>query len=133
MRKHKKSLWSSLPMSILVSVIIGLAVSAACGCVFSAVIYLFLKDMGLTDVLAALSLTAGAYTGSYICGRYRRHRGAVSGVICGCVIFVILFIAGLALSVETADIKKLLLLAVSGCTGGVCGVNSKRPSWLRDQ
>ena len=133
MRKHKKSLWSSLPMSILVSVIIGLAVSAACGCVFSAVIYLFLKDMGLSNVLAALSLAAGAYMGSYICGRYRRHRGAVSGVICGCVIFVILFIAGLALSVETADIKKLLLLAVSGCTGGVCGVNSKRPSWLRDQ
>lgn len=120
-------------MSILVSVIIGLSIAVVCGCVFSAVIFFFLKDMGLSGVLAALSLSAGAYTGSYICGRYRRHRGAVSGIICGTAMFVILFIAGLAMSVETSDMKKLLLLAVSGCTGGVCGVNSKRPSSLMDQ
>ena len=133
MRRNKKSLWSSLPMSIILSVTIGLAAAVGLGCVFSALVYLVLRDMGLSDVLAALSLAAGAYMGSYIWGRYRRHRGAVSGIICGCFIFVIIFIAGLALSVETADIKKLLLLAVSGCTGGVCGVNSKRPSWLMDQ
>ena len=133
MRRNKKSLWSSLPMSIILSVTIGLAAAVGLGCVFSALVYLVLRDMGLSDVLAALSLAAGAYMGSYICGRYRRHRGAVSGIICGAVMFAVIFLAGLALQVDAADIKKLLLLAVSGCTGGVCGVNSKRPSWLMDQ
>ena len=133
MRRNKNSLWSSLPMSIILSVTIGLAAAVGLGCVFSALVYLVLRDMGLSDVLATLSLAAGAYMGSYICGRYRRHRGAVSGIICGAVMFAVIFMAGLALQVDAVDIKKLLLLAVSGCTGGVCGVNSKRPSWLMDQ
>ena len=133
MRKHKKSLWSNYPISILVSAVTGLAVSAGCICVSGAMIYLALKDMALAGVLTAVSLAAGCFTGSYICGRYRRHRGAVNGIVCGAVIFALLFAAGALLGVETAGIKKLLLLAVSGCTGGVYGVNSKRPESLRDQ
>lgn len=133
MRKNKKSLWCSAPLSIMVSVAAGLAVSSALTLVFSAAILLFLKDMGLTGVFSALSLTAGSFTGSYICGRYRRHRGALNGIICGAVIFLLLSAAGLAFTYETAGIKKFLLLAVSGCTGGIYGVNSKRPASARDQ
>ena len=112
------------------SAIIGLAVSAVCSCIFSALIFFVLKDMGLTSALSAAAVAVGSYTGSYICGRYRRRRGAICGLICGAVMFAVLFFAGLALSAETAGIKKLLLLIVSGCAGGVCGVNTKRPGSL---
>lgn len=133
MRRNKKSLWSNAAISIIISAMAGLAAALGCICVFSAVIFLALKDMGLSDVLAAVSLAAGGLAGSYICGRYRRRRGAVNGIICGAVMYAVILVAGIFLPIEAAGIKKLLLLAVSGCTGGVYGVNSKRPLSLRDQ
>ena len=133
MRRNKKSLWSNAAISIIISAMAGLAASLMCICIFSAVIFLALRDMGLSDVLAAVSLAAGGTVGSYICGRYRRHRGAVNGIICGAVMYAFILAAGIILPIEAAGIKKLLLLAVSGCTGGVYGVNSKRPLSLRDQ
>lgn len=133
MRRHKKSLWSNAAISVILSAFIGLATSAVCAGIAAAVIYFFLRDMGLAGILTALSLAVGSFTGSYICGRYRRRRGALNGLICGAVMFAVLLAVGTFLSVEAAGIKKLLLLAAAGCTGGVYGVNSKRPLSQRDQ
>ena len=127
MRKHKKSIWLSGTVSLVLSSCIGLAVSLSCTALFSLLIRFLLKDMGLAGVFVSASLIAGAFTGSYICGRYHRHKGILMGALCGTAMFAVLSAIGLLTGGHTAGIGKLFLLAVSGMTGGVYGVNSKRP------
>ena len=127
MRKHSRSIWSSPLLSIFLSFAISFTVSLICIAVFSAMIFFLLKDMGLADIFASSSLIAGIFTGSYICGHYRRRYGIIIGAVCGIVVFIILYAAGLALGESTAGIRRLLLLMVSGMTGGVYGTNSKHP------
>ena len=127
MRKHSRSIWSSPILSIFLSVTISFTVTLICITAFSAIIRFLLKDMGLADIFASISLIAGIFTGSYLCGHYRRRHGIIIGAACGIVVFIILYAAGLALSESTAGIRKLLLLTVSGMTGGVYGTNSKHP------
>lgn len=133
MRRHRKSLWSSRSRSIALSAFIGLVITLILILIFSAVIFFFLKDMTISGAMTLFALVCGSFTGSYICGRYRRHNGLAEGILCGAVIYAVLFAFGLAFVPHAAGIKKLLLLTISGAAGGVCGVNSKRPKNLRDQ
>ena len=133
MHRHRKSLWSSRFLSISFSSFIGMAVTLLLTLIFSAVILLLLKDMMLSGILTLFSLACGSFTGSYICGRYRRHHGLAEGIICGAVIYAVIFVFGLAFCLHPASIKKLLLLTISGAAGGVCGVNSKMPKGAHDQ
>ena len=127
MRKHSRSTWSNPLLSIFLSAVIGLALSVLCIAVFSALLCFLLKDMGLADVFVTVSLIVGAFTGAYICGHYRRRHGLILGAVCGFAVFAVISIMGIIMCGHTAGIRKLLLLAVSGMTGGVYGVNSKHP------
>ncbi len=132
MRKKSFNFWSYLSLSIILSAFIGFAVSVMLSCGFAALIFYVLKDMGLSAVFAAISLAVGAYAGSYICGKYRRHRGLFEGILCSLALSVFLLIMGTAIGSDFPDIKKFLLLTIFGAAGGVSGVNSKRPLKLMD-
>ena len=76
-----------------------------------------------------VSLIAGGVVSGQICGKYRRKRGLIDGIICGSILYFMIFAAGIAAG-EFTDIRKLLLLLIAGAVGGVSGVNSKRPKNL---
>ena len=133
MRKHRRSIWTNVPLSAAAAVFCGLSVTAASWLLLSAVLFFVMRDMNLVRAFAGASCVFGGYGGAYIYGRYRRSRGLLGGFLCGALMYGAVSIIGLSLLGAPAGIKKLLLLTVFGAAGGVAGVNSKRPRKLRDQ
>lgn len=127
MRRNRKSVWTNSLLSITVSVLTGTAFIFLFAVVLSAVMYYVLGDMKVSAVFAVIALCTGTYCGTYLCGKFRRKHGLAEGIMCGVVIYTIMAILGIILLGEVTGIKKLLLLTVSGATGGVTGVNSRRP------
>lgn len=132
MRRHRESLWTNCAAGIGISSLAGAAVTGAVTVISAVLIYFILGDIRLVKWFTAAALIMGGYSGGYICGRYRRHRGITEGAVCGICIYALLLAAGLVLTGSAPGIKKLLLLTVSGAAGGAFGVNSKRPSKLMD-
>lgn len=132
MRRHRRSIWASGPLSLSAAVICGLICTAAAAAFFAALIYWVLRDMRFASALSGAALAAGAYTAAFIYGKYRRRKGLFGGSLCGALIYIVLLICGIVFLGEITGIKKLLLLTVFGAAGGAAGVNSKRPKNLRD-
>lgn len=130
MRKRERCIWSNGLISMAIAVITGSCCTLAVAALFSCLIFFVLKDMGLAGVLAGASLAVGAYTGAYIHGKFRRHKGLISGIICGIIMYAVVVGCGLYFTGAFAGMKKLLLLVLFGAAGGVAGVNSKRPASL---
>ncbi|MBQ8961923.1 MAG: TIGR04086 family membrane protein [Ruminococcus sp.] len=106
----------------------GAAVTLLCCAVFGAVVCFVLGTVRPIPFLSRAALLAGAFCGAYISGKLRRRRGLIGGALSAVGLFLAVSLAGGAL-----ELKKLPLLLLFGAAGGVFGVNSKRPSWLRDQ
>lgn len=130
MRKRERCIWSNGLISMAIAVLSGLCCTLAAAAFFSCLIFFVLRDMGLASALAGAALAVGAYTGAYIHGKYRRHKGLISGILCGIIMYAVIWGCGLYFTGAFAGIKKLLLLALFGAAGGVAGVNSKRPASL---
>lgn len=133
MRKHRKGLWARPVPSMAVAVCCGLACTGAATVLSAVIVYYIMKDISLVPAFAGFSLAAGACTGAYIYGKYRRRKGLLGGTLCGALMYAVIAAAGIMILGEPAGIKKLLLLAFCGGAGGVAGVNSKRPKNLIDQ
>ena len=129
MRRHRQSLWTNTFFSFAVPVSAGIVCIILCSVIFSALAFFVFGNMMFANIFTILSLSVGGFSSGYLCGKYRRHRGLIDGIICGCVLYAVIFAVG-NLSGEFTDIKKLLLLVVAGAVGGVSGVNSKRPKSL---
>lgn len=129
MRRHRPSLWTNTFFSFAVPVSAGIACILLCSMIFSVLAFFVFRNMMFADIFTVLSLVTGGIASGYLCGKYRRHRGMIDGIICGTVLYS-LILAVSVFSGEFADIKKLLLLVVAGAVGGVSGVNSKRPKNL---
>ncbi len=131
-RQKRRSIWKSRIKSIVLCSSVGLAVTFLSTVFFTAFIYIAMDDMSLGNVFAVISSTSGAYVSAYICGKHRRKNGIAEGTACGLIIYAVLSTAAIASGMWTVNIKMLLRLAAAGAVGGVVGVNSKRPEWLRD-
>ncbi len=129
MRRHRQSLWTNTFFSFAVPVSAGIACILLCSVIFSVLAFFVFGNMMFADIFTILSLSAGGVSSGWICGKYRRHRGLIDGIICGCALYAIIFVTGDIFG-EIADIRKLLLLVVAGAIGGISGVNSKRPKNL---
>ncbi len=129
MRRHRQSLWTNTFFSFAVPVSAGIVCIILCSVIFSALAFFVFGNMMFANIFTVLSLSVGGFSSGYLCGKYRRHRGLIDGIICGCALYAIIFAVG-NISGEFTDIKKLLLLVVAGAVGGVSGVNSKRPKSL---
>lgn len=129
MRRHRQSLWTNTFFSFAVPVLVGIACLVLSSLIFSMLAFFIFGNMSFAVIFTVISLSAGGFASGYICGKYRRHRGLIDGVICGAVLYSLLFAVG-AFAGEFTDVKKLLLLVIAGAVGGVSGVNSKRPKKL---
>lgn len=129
MRRHRQSLWTNTFFSFAVPVSVGAVCIVLCIAFFSAITFFVLKSIQFQNVFIMVSLVAGGVVSGQICGKYRRKRGLIDGIICGSILYFMIFVAGIAAG-EFTDIRKLLLLLIAGAVGGVSGVNSKRPTNL---
>ncbi len=129
MRRHRPSLWSNTFFSFAASSAVGIAVTVICCIIFSLLTFFVLKTMMFLPHFSVISLFCGGVAAGGICGKFRRRRGLIDGIICGCILSAVVIAASAAVG-GFPDIKKLLLLIAAGAVGGVMGVNSKRPKNL---
>ncbi|MDE6538946.1 MAG: TIGR04086 family membrane protein [Ruminococcus sp.] len=127
MRRYRKSVWTNSIISLTISVLAGIAFIFIIALLLAIVMYCILGDMKVSKIFSLVSMVVGTYVSTYICGKFRRKHGLAEGIMCGVVIYTVIAIFGAVFLGEFTGVKKLLLLTVSGATGGVTGVNSKRP------
>ncbi|MDE5556514.1 MAG: TIGR04086 family membrane protein [Ruminococcus sp.] len=127
MRRYRKSVWTNSIISLTISVLAGIAFIFIIALLLAVVMYCILGDMKVSKIFSLVSMVVGTYVSTYICGKFRRKHGLAEGIMCGVVIYTVIAIFGAVFLGEFTGVKKLLLLTVSGATGGVTGVNSKRP------
>lgn len=127
MRRYRKSVWTNSIISLTISVLVGIALIFIIALLLTIVMYCILGDMKVSTVFSIISMVIGTYISTYFCGKFRRKHGLVDGIMCGVIIYTLIAICGAVFLGEFTGVKKLLLLTVSGATGGVTGVNSKRP------
>lgn len=130
MHKYRRSIWTNTLPSIALSSLFGSLCGLISALIFSAFVFFFMDDWKFIGILSSAALVTSGFSGAFLCGKYRRRRGITEGMICGIIIFALLFILGTLIFGKVPGIKKLALLTVSGMLGGVSGVNSKRPKNL---
>ncbi len=129
MRRHRPSLWSNTFFSFAASSAAGAAVTIICCIIFSLITFFVLKTMMFLPYFSVISLFCGGISAGAICGKFRRRRGLIDGIICGCILSTAVISASITVG-GFPSVKKLLLLLAAGAVGGVMGVNSKRPKNL---
>lgn len=132
MRRHRQSLWTNSKLSLAVSSLMGTFVLLITAILISGFAFLFISDFRLLRLISLIPVFIGAFSGAFICGKYRRRKGLISGVVCGVVIYALICAAGMIFAGRPTRMCKLLLLVTAGAVGGITGVNSKRPKRLRD-
>lgn len=78
---------------------------------------------------AIIASALGAFSSGYICSRINGERGFVLGLVCGLVIFALLFITGIAFvpsGGQSMAFIKLFAILVGAALGGIIGVNKRK-------
>jgi len=129
-RNITETVWENTFLSMIVSILCGILSIILLCIVFSAVILYFLKDMKYMNAFCYFIFSTGIYSGTYICGKYRRKKGLAEGALSGIIIFLTVLFSGFLITGNIPEIKKLFILLICGAVGGIKGVNSKRPRKL---
>jgi len=114
--------------AILIGVIGAIIVMLILLCVISALFtYSFAMPEKTLSYIVLIADAAGAFCGAYLCAAVSKSRGLLLGLICGFILFVILFLAGLCSggSISTLTLIRFVVLMLCGAAGGVTGVNKK--------
>ena len=83
---------------------------------------------GIISVLGSLAICSGGYFSGFLYGKQKRHKGIKNGVICGIIIYAVIFSAGIIYLKGIPPFRLtrfLIMLCIAGAAGGVTGVNSK--------
>lgn len=131
MRKNRQSIWTNSLISYIASVAVGIISALIVTALIALFSFLFISDMRAIRFISLIPLFAGAFSGAFFCGKHRRRKGLIEGIICGTLLYIVLLVFGIIFIGNFTGSKKLLLLVISGAIGGVIGVNSKRPKSLR--
>lgn len=132
MRRHRQSLWANSRLSLAVSSMLGILFLLITAVLISGFAFLFISDFRLLRFISLVPVFTGAFSGAFICGKYQRRKGLISGIVCGIIIYALICAAGAFFTGRPTRIGKLFLLVTAGAAGGITGVNSKRPKSLRD-
>ena len=132
MRRHRQSLWANSRLSLAVSSMLGILFLLITAVLISGFAFLFISDFRLLRFISLVPVFTGAFSGAFICGKYRRRKGLISGIVCGIIIYALICAAGAFFTGRPTRIGTLFLLVTAGAAGGITGVNSKRPKSLRD-
>lgn len=105
------------------------------GAVFIGVLFIFsliltrldLSD-GIVRAMSIVALCAGCYTVSYSAANRRRQRGLATGIVCGLIVFAIVFFISVVVLRTLSGagfFTKLIMIVACSAAGGVSGVNSR--------
>lgn len=134
MRKNKKEIWTNLYIWCTLSAVSGIFICLSILILFSVFLYNTTDMIKSFTVFSSISLSAGAFSGGYICGLFRRKNGLYEGFFCGFIIYIMLLVTGsiyLNSFEEVMSIRKFLICVIPASAGGVVGVNHKRPKGIR--
>lgn len=107
------------------STVTGAAVSVAAVLLFASVMYALQFPLYFAGYFSLLALGLGCMTSGFICGKIKRHSGLKLGLQCSIILLALCALGALiggSLS-GSEIIPKLLTAVITGCTGGVLGVN----------
>lgn len=109
------------------STVIGAAVAVVFLLFFAFVMYALQLSLYISGFLALFSLGAGCMLSGYICGRIKKHSGLRHGFRCAVILLSLCLLGALIFGeVQGTDsIAKVLTAVITGCTGGVLGVNRR--------
>lgn len=113
------------------SILLGILLGLTCTVVFLVLISFLIFSSGKfsVDLLPILSLalvSISSFLSGYITGKITGQKGIVHGLLCGLGIFFIIFIGGIIISNSIIThflLWKALAIFLSGCLGGIIGVN----------
>lgn len=107
------------------STVAGAAVSVIFIIIFAFVMCAFGAPLYFGEYFSLMAFGCGCMASGFVCGRIKKRGGLKLGFRCA-VIFLVLIAVGAALSGNfngDAAIAKILTSVITGCTGGVLGVN----------
>lgn len=81
--------------------------------------------LSFSGYFSLMALGGGCLLSGYICGRIKRRSGLKLGLRCGLILFSVIGLAAAASGNVngSAIAEKLITTVITGCTGGVLGVN----------
>ncbi len=98
---------------------------------FLIAVIMYYADIGnnFSSPLASIGLGIGCFSGGLFSAKKIGKNGLISGLLVSSILFIIVAIASLTATIKNVGILTLIHLAVmllSGCIGGILGVNGKK-------
>jgi putative membrane protein (TIGR04086 family) len=114
-------------LTYIISTLCGTGASAALTALFALAAYAvgFRRDMA--GGMAVLAYAAGCFVSGLVCGLIKRHKGLVSGAVCGALMLSLTA----AVSLLTGNFTgaglpgRAVCALLAACTGAVIGVNRR--------
>lgn len=87
--------------------------------------YALQTPLYFADYLSLMALGGGCLLSAFICGRIKKRQGLLIGIKCAGIMLLLCLIGSLISGNFSGNeaVTKLLTLIITGCTGGVLGVN----------
>lgn len=111
------------------STAVGAAVSIALVFLTALIMYVLQTPLQLAGYFSLFSIGTGCMVSGFICGSIKKRKGLLVGLECA-VILMFLCVIGTVIGGTlngTELLPKLITCVLTGCTGGVLGVNREHP------
>lgn len=126
MLKKEKRVWAR---NFYINVLIGAAVAA--GVILltmltaAALMVLFDINIMYASPISSVCAAIGTFCGAYLAARKNKAKGIVNGLMVAAIIYVLVSIVALILdnNFTVMSIIHLAVIVLSGCIGGIMGVN----------
>ena len=111
----------------LFSTLCGAVLSGVLIAAFTGLMYVLGFPPETAGFLSVTAFAAGCLLSGFICGRIKRRRGLVCGLICAAAALAAVFTVSLISGNVSGSyaVMKVIVAALSSCTGSVIGVNSR--------
>ena len=107
------------------STIAGAGVSVIIITLSALLMYLLQFPLYFAEYFSLAAFGCGCMTSGFICGRIKKHSGLKLGFQCGFILLGLCALGALAGGLWSGSqvISKIITAVLTGCTGGVLGVN----------
>ncbi|MEG0614696.1 MAG: TIGR04086 family membrane protein [Oscillospiraceae bacterium] len=128
MRKISSTFKSTRAYNTLTSVLLGGIQTIICLLAFSFIMSKIDVSGGIISAMSSVALCIGAYFSGFIAAKRHRKNGLLTGLLCGVVIFCIVFLISVIFFKSPISIglfPKFVMIMICSGIGGIIGVNSK--------
>lgn len=126
MRSRKRS--GNGALGTVLAAVGGTAAVFVCVAVTGFVMTIIDISDSVLSVLTSAALCVGSYFGGYIAAKRRRQSGLLMGMLCGLMMFGVIFAGSYIFAGAAGGFSgsaKLVMTLLFGAAGGIIGVNSK--------